>query len=201
MSKKCDQSTRIYVFLTQYLELVREIAEKKEDDAVMQIKQYLMSQNFLAAAGAVKIAYDEAKKEIIKTIVTEACHRSGIEDTPFLQNEIARFATGNVRSDNPCVIQKIEEPHIAVALAYDAPTIVGLAINNVSSIREKIINITQRRGVLNYRSTDYWPVHFSLDDDIFDDYVLDEDKKRESITNKMTDCLKVLLDILKECMV
>ena len=197
--RNCDKSTRIYMFLTQYLELVREITGKRKDCAVMQIKQYLISQSFLAAAGAVKIAYDEAKKEIVKTIVTEACHRSGIGDTPFLQNEIARFATGMVRSDNPCVIEKIEKPDIVVALAYDAPTILGLAINEVSPVREKIISIAQRRGILNYRSTDYWPVHFLLDDDIFDDYLLDEVEKREAITNKMADYIKVLSGILKEC--
>ena len=197
--RNCDKSTRIYMFLTQYLELVREITGKRKDCAVMQIKQYLTSQHFLAAARAVKFAYDEAKNEIVKTIVTEACHRAGIEVTPFLQNEIARFATGMVRSDAPCVIAKIEKPYITVALAYDAPTILGLAIPEVSPVREKIISIAQGRGVLNYRSTDIWPVHFSLDDDIFDDYLLDEDEKREAITNKMADYIKVSLGILKEC--
>ena len=194
---KCDGSTRICMFLTQYLELLREITGKRKDDVVMQITQYLKDQRLLAAAGAVKIAYDEAKKEIVEAIVKEACRRSGIENNPFLQNEIARFTTGNVRSDNPCVIRK--EPHITLALAYDAPTILGLAINEDSNIREKIINITQRLGVLNYRSTLCWPVHFALDDDIFDDYVLDDIKKREAITNKMADYIKVLSGILQEC--
>ena len=162
----------------------------------MRIKDYLIDKYSLAAAGAVKIAYDEAKKDIIVSIVKAACDKAGIEISDILQDDIVRLARGEAISSKPCIIKRREEPYVAVALAHDDSTILGLSINDTKD-RDRIISAAQMHGIENFQSTNYWPVYFTFTEEIFDDFVLDDAEKRQAISDKLADIIKRLMPILQ----
>lgn len=197
----CGGNPRVRTFLVQYLEIVQEIIGSRKDGAVMKIHEYLIKNNLLESAAVISAAYVEARPRMISSIVEEACMKSGIELTMELSEQIVRFAAGNAPSCDPCIISSLkqENEYVAgLALAHEGGrTYVGIAMMGIDEkIHDRIINAAQ--GVAYHESTEWWPVSFCLEVDIFDDSVLDDAEQRRSAVSKMADHINVLSGIFKK---